>query len=568
MSRSLLHLVLHHAEGFATPLAEPDSELLARFVRTRDEAAFAELLRRHASMVWAVCRQSLASDADAEDAFQATFLALIRSAKSVKDGRALAGWLHGVAVRVALKRKRSAVRQRQRERLVAAKEADRPVPEAAWNALLAAVHEEVQRLPDSWRTAFVMCELEGVRQAEAAERLGWKPGTLTGRLARARQALIERLGRRGLAPAVGGSLGLGLATATAEAPHRLIDTVMSLIPAGGVVSPALVKLASEGLPMLMRTKLAAAVLVVAGGLSAVLFPMANAQVGGGGTGPAIPTASAVPAPPAAPGKPLPPRATTPAVNPGGFPTTPPLPRPPGTPELAPNRPPDAAPQDREMAARAQTRQQWEYKFVVGGFDTKDPFGVLASMGAEGWEYCGSLSMEDNQVKSTKINYPGGIDVLSWKWKADNTLIFKRSKVSVRPSMPMGMAGTMQPGASTNLATRPPFIAMPANTLPTTRPSLPETRIPAHVPPAAIQEPSLTTIRLRNAEAAEIAQILEKVFSRDAPEVTAIVRTNSLIIRADDKTLQEMKKLLLELDTPLPALPTVRPASPTPSNQSR
>ena len=95
MSQSLLQMVIRRAEGLAIgPESERDSELLCRFERTRDESAFEELLRRHGPMVWAVCRQSLTDHADVEDAFQATFLALIRSASTVRDVTALAGWLH------------------------------------------------------------------------------------------------------------------------------------------------------------------------------------------------------------------------------------------------------------------------------------------------------------------------------------------------------------------------------------------------------------------------------------------------------------------------------------------
>ena len=140
MSRWLLHLVLRHADGLAAGSgAESDADLLHRFVRARDEPAFGELLRRHGPMVWAVCRHLLPDPTDAEDAFQATFLALVRSAGSIRRADAVAGWLHGVAVRVATKVRRSAVRRRQRERKAAGPEADRSVPGATWDALLAAV---------------------------------------------------------------------------------------------------------------------------------------------------------------------------------------------------------------------------------------------------------------------------------------------------------------------------------------------------------------------------------------------------------------------------------------------
>src|SRR5205823_5630187 len=109
-----------------------------------------------------------------------------------------------------------------------------------WDALLAAVHEEIQRLPDALRTAFVLCELEGVRQPDAAAQLRWKSGTLTSRLTRARQLLIKRLSSRGLAPSVAsGSLGLGLATASAAVPTRLLDQSLLLLHAGDTIPPAI-----------------------------------------------------------------------------------------------------------------------------------------------------------------------------------------------------------------------------------------------------------------------------------------------------------------------------------------
>jgi RNA polymerase sigma factor (sigma-70 family) len=273
MSSSLLHIVLRHAEGLsAGATGNSDGELLRRFAGTHDEPAFEELLHRHGPMVWAVCRQSLMDEADVEDAFQATFLALIRSAGSVRHGDAIAGWLYGVAVKVVLKLKRSAARRKTHEHRAAGSEVDRSVAESNWDSLLAAVHEEIEQLPDAMRTAFVLCELEGVRQPEAAMQLGWKPGTLTSRLTRARQLLIARLSRRGLALA-GGSVGLGLATASAAVPKALLDKSLLLIRAGESVSPAIVKLVSGVTPMMaVRTKLAAAGLLAAMAFGAALFP--------------------------------------------------------------------------------------------------------------------------------------------------------------------------------------------------------------------------------------------------------------------------------------------------------
>ena len=105
-------LAAMRAEPFA---AVHDAELLARYNANRDEAAFEELARRHGGMVWAVCRQLLPDPADAEDAFQAVFLALVRSASTIRDGRTLPAWLHGVAVRIATRARREFARRRARE---------------------------------------------------------------------------------------------------------------------------------------------------------------------------------------------------------------------------------------------------------------------------------------------------------------------------------------------------------------------------------------------------------------------------------------------------------------------
>ena len=294
MGASLLNLVLRQAESLGAGFSsESDGDLLRRFLGTRDEAAFGELLRRHGPMVWGVCRHSLMCHAEAEDAFQATFLALIRSGAAVRRSEAVAGWLHGVALRTCLKIKRSAARRRHHEHNGSRPEADRTVPDAAWATLLAAVHEEVQGLPEAMRAAFVLCELEGVSQPDAARQLGVKPGTLTSRLTRARQRLVERLAGRGLAPAAaGGALTLGVATVCLAMPAAIIDKAMSLLNAGEAVSPAILNLASQVTPMTaIRMKLAAAAMALAAGVGAVLFPASGAQPGA--TEPPRPTASVV-----------------------------------------------------------------------------------------------------------------------------------------------------------------------------------------------------------------------------------------------------------------------------------
>ncbi|MBX9623687.1 MAG: sigma-70 family RNA polymerase sigma factor [Gemmataceae bacterium] len=177
-----------------------DAELLARFARDRDEAAFELLVWRHGGMVLSACRRALGHEHDAEDAFQATFLVLARKAGSVGRGAALPAWLHRVAVRISA---RAAKRRRGAAPLVgevAAPAAADPVAGAEVAALLDA---EIDRLPDRLRRAVVLCYLEGLTAAEAGVRLGCPTGTVESRLAAARRALRVRLARRGVTTPVG-----------------------------------------------------------------------------------------------------------------------------------------------------------------------------------------------------------------------------------------------------------------------------------------------------------------------------------------------------------------------------
>src|SRR5262245_61882193 len=293
MMPTLLHAVARKAEALT-----PDADLLARFAHDRDQRSFEELVSRHGPLVWAVCRQMLPNHADAEDAFQAVFLALVRSATTIRDGRTLPAWLHGVAVRVAMRAKREFARRSVRDRTAAVPEADRPVSNAEWEALVAVVHEEVQRLPESERTAFVLCDLEGVSQPDAAVRLGCPLGSVSGRLCKARQRLLERLAARGIAPAT--VVGVGLTAGAAGAlPSQLFDAVKTFPApptAASGVAASLARTITEGVTMRVKLSAATAVMVVALGLTggAVLLSKGSAQPpgappgGGGGPGGAPP----------------------------------------------------------------------------------------------------------------------------------------------------------------------------------------------------------------------------------------------------------------------------------------
>jgi RNA polymerase sigma factor (sigma-70 family) len=188
----LQHLNRHRPASGAG--AADDAELLGRFVRDRDEAAFELLVWRHGTMVYNVCRRVLRDAHAAEDAFQATFLVLVRKAATVGRGESLAGWLYRVAYRVAL---------RARSRAVPVP-ADAPEPaveapdDVLWRDLRPVIDEEVGRLPEKYRLPVVLCYLSGLTTDEAARRLGVPRGTVLSRLAWARQRLRARLSLRGV----------------------------------------------------------------------------------------------------------------------------------------------------------------------------------------------------------------------------------------------------------------------------------------------------------------------------------------------------------------------------------
>jgi RNA polymerase sigma factor (sigma-70 family) len=261
----------------------PDAELLGRFAATGDGAAFAALVRRHQRMVLGVCRHTLGHEQDAEDAFQATFLVLARKPRSVRKAQSVAAWLHGVAYHVATRARRAAARRRRHEAEAGAMTTRVSEPVTAWREIQALVDEEVRRLPDPLRTAFVLCCLEGESIASAALRLDWKPGTVAGRLARARDLLRERLNSRGVSL----SAALTLAALAPEASAVPAELARNTVAAGiqlaagesalGVVSAEVLAL-SEGVGKTMTaSKL---VLVVAGLVVAAATACALAALGG------------------------------------------------------------------------------------------------------------------------------------------------------------------------------------------------------------------------------------------------------------------------------------------------
>jgi RNA polymerase sigma factor (sigma-70 family) len=215
------HLQRLFAEGSLTGLS--DGQLLERYLTRHDELAFETLVERHAAMVLTVCRRSLADASNLDDAFQATFLVLARRSRGVRNQKALASWLFGVARRVCLLANRAAVRRRKHERRAAEQRGtQRKCPtEPDENAAL--VYEEIERLPSAYRLPVVLCLMEGRSRAEAAEALRWTEGMVRGRLARARRLLRSRLIRRGVVPGAAMAVLTREGTAAGTVPRGLIE---------------------------------------------------------------------------------------------------------------------------------------------------------------------------------------------------------------------------------------------------------------------------------------------------------------------------------------------------------
>lgn len=204
--------------------ATDDAGLLARFRGANDPTAFAELVRRYGPLVLGVCRRMLGQAPDADDAFQATFLALIQNARSIRQPNALSAWLYGTAVRVC--RKARSQRRRPLPASMPLAAGVDPFEELAWKEVRALLDEEMSRLPDSVRAALVLCYFEGLTRDEAAERLGWSRRTLLRRLELGRDRLRHRLARRGVT-------AVGIAAAVLSPTGLLARVSPALLRAAG-----------------------------------------------------------------------------------------------------------------------------------------------------------------------------------------------------------------------------------------------------------------------------------------------------------------------------------------------
>ncbi len=261
--------------GTVAGLAE--GELLERFASRRDEAAFEAIVVRHGPMVLGVCRRLLDDAHDVEDAFQSTFLVLVRKAGALRGQEVLGPWLHGVAYRVAARARAVAVRRRVREGPGAEELAVGPGRDMDLFDLRSVLDEEVNRLPEKFRLPVVLCHLEGRTLDEAARQLRWTVGMVRGRLARGRERLRGRLARRGLGPSAATLGALFSAEAVAAGPPQaLVDSTIRAgvataagRTAAGLVSATTQALTQRAVRIMFLTKLRlAAGLVLAAGLIA------------------------------------------------------------------------------------------------------------------------------------------------------------------------------------------------------------------------------------------------------------------------------------------------------------
>jgi RNA polymerase sigma factor (sigma-70 family) len=248
MDRVIQHLrraALSHGDG------PTDGQLLGAYLDERDEVAFEALVRRHGPMVLGVCRRVLCHTQDAEDAFQATFLVLVRKGHTIRPREMVGSWLFGVAYRAALKARAENHRRRGRERLpgsVPERGALDPVPAEPCPRL----DQELSRLPERYRAVLLLCDMDGKTREEAARLLGWPAGTVASRLARGRALLARRLG--------GNGKDLTLSPVALGLPPALVAATMRA--AGGLVPAPVVTLIEGVLRTMLYAKLRPALVVV------------------------------------------------------------------------------------------------------------------------------------------------------------------------------------------------------------------------------------------------------------------------------------------------------------------
>jgi RNA polymerase sigma factor (sigma-70 family) len=252
-----------------------DGQLLEQFLLHGEEYAFKSLVERHGPMVFGTCRRILRNTDDAEDAFQATFLVLVRQGRSMICRANIGSWLHGVAVNLALKSRAQAARQTRNERQAWERGRVGSPFDNSWDELLPFLDAELARLPGKYRESVVLCDLEGKTQKETARQLGLPEGTVSSRLSRGRTLLAKRLSRYRLAVSAGAVMGILAQDAIAvDMPAGLVMSsvkVAALFARGkmattGIVSAKVIMLANGALrsALLSQQKIVGALLLAFG----------------------------------------------------------------------------------------------------------------------------------------------------------------------------------------------------------------------------------------------------------------------------------------------------------------
>jgi RNA polymerase sigma factor (sigma-70 family) len=251
-----------------------DRHLLERFAEAGDEAAFAAILDRHGPMLLGLCRRLLGDAHRAEDVLQATLIVLARKARAIRRRESLAGWLYGVAQRLARQVRLAEAARARRERRAAGGRGEAAAGDPGWDELLRVLDEELQRLPERFRTPLLLCYLEGRTQDEAARQLGWSLSTLRRRLEGGRELLRARMTRRGATLGAGLFAGfLAPSAARAALPAPLRQAVLTAASAGGrgaALPASILVLVNGGMRMTTAAKvfLGSVLAVVAGGVLA------------------------------------------------------------------------------------------------------------------------------------------------------------------------------------------------------------------------------------------------------------------------------------------------------------
>jgi RNA polymerase sigma factor (sigma-70 family) len=327
-----------------------DGELLHQFAKQRDDGSFTELVRRHGPMVWAVCRNALRSEADAEDAFQATFLTLVRQSASIKKRESLAAWLHGVAVRVCLKSRQATARRLARETRKATQTSIVNQNEV-WHDDLVHVHQAIKQLPKREHAVFVLSILEGIPQVEVARQLGIQVNSVSGLLSRARKRLQMQLKSNNQQTA----MAIAVAACTpAAVPAALFQLTRGLVRTTSGLSVSILSLTTTITEMHMRKSIVMMLLaaVLASGATVGSYFVSNSG------------------------------AQEPGQTRFGQPVSPPT--------IDPSyRFSDATTQSKYSVALDQPTPQWEYKTLQSS-EIKE--ADLNALGAKGWELCTSNVM--------------------------------------------------------------------------------------------------------------------------------------------------------------------------------